>query len=99
MRECLHHGKEPERQGTPRNYQAIWFCVRRAAKELFPDGLEVHSTMKWTRLKPIWIKLGEGTSWRDAITFGSSKEVVEDAAEAFGAEQVVWEEQKIRNVS
>ena len=49
---------------------------------------------KWKTLKPIWIRLGEGLSWANAITFGPALEQLYDAADSFGAKEIVWLEKK-----
>jgi len=90
----LPYRKTIKKEGTSRNYKTTWFCIRRADGETFPDGARVNKMVKWTALKPIWIKLGKGVGWAKAITFGPTKSVMEEAAEDFGAEQIVWLDEK-----
>lgn len=78
------------------DYETVWYCLRRGSKEHFPDGLPARRTKQrqGSTCKPIWIKLGEGDSWKDAITFGPAILEMERAAEDFGAIKIVWLEEK-----
>jgi len=71
------------------NYEVVWYVMRRGNGDLFPDGRVVPKG-RWSTWKPIWIKLGEGDSWAEAITFGPSIDELENAADDFGAKQIVW---------
>jgi hypothetical protein len=71
-----------------RNYETVWYCLRRAGGEVFPDGVVAPAKTRNAR-KPIWINLGGGT-WRNAISFGSNRYELERAALDFGAKDIVW---------
>ncbi len=85
-------------EGTGRDYTAIWYVLRLCGEDKFPDGRKVPLT-NWSCIKPLWIKLGEGESWAKAITFGSSREEMEQAAEDFEATGIVWLDKKNKTAS
>ena len=94
----MTYRKTLKREGNSQDYETIWYCIRLGSEDTFPDGNPVPA-QRWKTLKPIWIRLGEGVSWAKAITFGPAKGVLEDAANKFGAKQIVWLDRKNRTVS
>lgn len=76
------------------NYAVTWYCIQRSNGDYFPDGLKVPllrgSAFTRSPKKLIWILLGKGTSWYDAITFGPAVRELELAASDFGATKIVW---------
>jgi len=86
-------GKAPSAKGKGQDYETTWYCKRLSGNDTFPDGRKV-PVCKWKTLKPIWIKLGKGLSWANAITFGPAVEQLHDAADSFGAKEIVWLEKK-----
>jgi len=80
------------------DYETTWYCLRLSGKDTFPDGRQV-PVGKWKTLKPIWIKLGEGLSWAQAITFGPALGQLYDAAGSFGAHRIVWLEKKTGRIN
>ena len=83
------------KQGGATDYETTWYCKRLSGNDTFPDGRKV-PVAKWKTLKPIWIKLGGGVSWANAITFGPALEALHGAADSFGAKKIVWFEPKNR---
>jgi hypothetical protein len=81
------------RESDSPDYNTVWYCLRLGSTDTFPDGRSV-PVQRYKTSKPIWIKLGEGISWAAAITFGPTRSVMEEAAEDFGAEQIVWVDEK-----
>ena len=71
-----------------RNYETVWYCLRRTGGEKFPDGDPAPAKARNAR-KPIWINLGGG-AWRNAISFGSNRYELERAALDFGAKDVIF---------
>ena len=86
------------RRTAGQDYETTWFCKRLSGNDTFPDGRKV-PVCKWKTLKPIWIKLGKGLSWANAITFGPALEQLYDAADSFGAKEIVWLEPKSRGAN
>jgi len=87
--------KTVRRENAGRDYNRVWYCLRLGSTDTFPDGRLV-PVQRYKTSKPIWIKIGEGISWAAAITFGPTKSVMEEAAEDFGAERIVWLDEKNR---
>ncbi len=83
------------KRAAGQDYETTWYCKRLSGKDTFPDGRQV-PVGKWKTLKPIWIKLGEGLSWANAITFGPALGQLYDAAGSFGAHRIVWFDKKNR---
>jgi hypothetical protein len=98
MRNRIYGKTEPQREGDCIDYETAWYLLRLSGGEFFPDGHAV-PYKNHSGLKPIWVKLGEGTSWAQAISFGSSREETERAAEDFGATKVVWMDKKHKTAS
>jgi len=73
------------------DYRQTWYVLQRGSGQHFPDGRIVpakYPRRHWSTT--IWIKLGEGDDWKDAITFGANYESLESAARDFGAKGIVW---------
>ena len=87
--------KTAKRESAGRDYNRVWYCLRLGSTDTFPDGRLV-PVQRYKTSKPIWIKIGEGISWATAITFGPTKSIMEEAAEDFGAERIVWLDEKNR---
>lgn len=90
------HNKAPtakHKRVAGQDYETTWYCKRLSGSDIFPDGRLV-PVAKWKKLKPIWIKLGGGPSWANAITFGPVLERFYEAAESFGAKEIVWLEER-----
>lgn len=83
-----------KRYDTVQDYAVNWYCILRGDGEFFPDGLPTphlsRSAFRRSPRKLIWIKLGEGKSWHNAITFGPTVSTTVEAAEDFGATDLVW---------
>ena len=90
-----------KRYDTVQDYTVNWYCIQRADGECFPDGRPVpnlkRSAFARSPRKLVWVKLGDGKSWHQAITFGPTVSTTEEAAEDFGAAKVVWLEPVQKN--
>jgi len=77
-----------------KDYTVNWYCIQRGDGECFPDGRVVpnlkRSALARSPRKLVWVKLGEGKSWQQAITFGPTVSTTEEAANDFGAAKLVW---------
>lgn len=97
----IYGKKDTSSTPTGRDYAVTWYCIQRGHREIFPDGFPVPNTKRTafarSPRKLIWVKLGEGDSWKEAITFGPRFTATEQAAEDFCAKGIVWVEERIED--